>query len=109
MPTHIGTNAEPVLFFYKFFLLFFFFFYLYGVWWLASIQPISSHPSTSKREWAYGRGSSGRGIRGGSPTVRADLPMPLTRSVIFSSIPEPLIRLFVPGGPTGGSNANHPS
>ena len=109
MPTHIGTNAEPVLFFYKFFLLFFFFFYLYGVWWLASIQPICSHPSTSKREWAYGRGSSGRGIRGGSPTVRADLPTTPACSVSSSSISEPLIRLFVPGGPTGGSNAIRPS
>jgi hypothetical protein len=55
MPTHIGTNAEPVLFFYKFFLLFFFFFYVYGVWWSASLRPISSHPHTSKRRWAYGR------------------------------------------------------
>jgi len=82
MPTHIGTNAEPVLFFYKFFLLFFFFFYLYGVWWLASIQPISSHPSTSKREWAYGRGSSGRGIGCGHPsalTCRQHPPAPFPR------------------------------
>jgi len=60
VPTYIGTTAEPVLFFYNFFLLLFFFFYLYGVWWSASVQPISSHPSASNREWAFGRDSSGQ-------------------------------------------------
>jgi len=81
MPTHIGTNAEPALFFYKFFLLFFFFFYLCGVWWSASIQPINSHPAPPIASGPTGAEAAGEafvaGTRPSALACRCRLPAPL--------------------------------
>lgn len=60
------------------------------------------HPHISKRRWAYERHRSGQRIGWRRSTLRADRSTPLTGPLPWSSNSEPLIRLFVPGGPRVG-------